>query len=638
MALAETFLRKIHKLGIVPQLIQLLPRISFFLALSSILWLLVLPMDGNYRDTYISENALMPSQVMSYFRESEWNIVRGYREEVTKMEYRTIDAKNAQIEEWLNKFGFVTSYHKNGVVSDTLYGIMHAPRGDDTEAMVLTVPWWTSDNEYNEGGIAISAALARYFSKASIWSKNIIFVFPENGHYPLRSWVEAYHTSLENTAGSIEAAIVMEYGKNGDNFEYYEVAYEGLNGQLPNLDLLNTANLIAYHESIACSIQNTPANELSINTYFTRLRTLFRGILNLTLSGLKQNTPGCEAFSGWQIQAITIKAKGTQGRNDVTQFGRVVDSTFRSVNNLLEKFHQSFFFYLMLSPRNFVSIGTYLPSAILIGLSFILSSLSCLLNSKIAIGDVFSNINKILTVFTGVEVFCYGLAVILPFLTLNSPDRDLAAFQILNTFLLSNFVMAILPYFKFNFKFNRVVTFGLISFSLFFISMLITTLLIVHFSLALIIGLLSLPLTFVQPLMGLDYEEKLKRDLKESKKDKAELKRIAELANRRDLITKLIEFIQSHKTRIKVSLSLVVSNPFFIIFIVGTFMDLDLGATELTRGLLTSWDELQSWTWFIVLLGWFPAWLTISISHIFGDFEVDYSKVIEKLKVDKKSL
>ena len=53
---------------------------------------------------------------------------------------------------------------------------------------------------------------------------------------------------------------------------------------------------------------------------------------------------------------IYDQGKGTEGK-DVTQFGRIVDSTFRSVNNLLEKFHQSFSFYLMLSPNTLCLLG-----------------------------------------------------------------------------------------------------------------------------------------------------------------------------------------------------------------------------------------------------------------------------------------
>ena len=86
MALAETVIRKVKKLGLVPKAIAILPRLSLLVAALSVLWLVTLPQDGNYRNVYISENALMPAQANSYFRESEWNIVRGYREEIGKME------------------------------------------------------------------------------------------------------------------------------------------------------------------------------------------------------------------------------------------------------------------------------------------------------------------------------------------------------------------------------------------------------------------------------------------------------------------------------------------------------------------------------------------------------------------------
>lgn len=34
----------------------------------------------------------------------------------------------------------------------------------------------------------------------------------------------------------------------------------------------------------------------------------------------------------------------------------------RSMNNLLERFHQSYFFYVLLSTKRFVSIAYYMPS------------------------------------------------------------------------------------------------------------------------------------------------------------------------------------------------------------------------------------------------------------------------------------
>ena len=39
----------------------------------------------------------------------------------------------------------------------------------------------------------------------------------------------------------------------------------------------------------------------------------------------------------------------------------MVEGVFRSLNNLLERFHQSFFFYLLPSTDRYVSIGLYMP-------------------------------------------------------------------------------------------------------------------------------------------------------------------------------------------------------------------------------------------------------------------------------------
>lgn len=620
MALAETILRNVHKYGLIPKAIRLMPTISFLVALSLVFWLAWLPIQGNYRNTYISENALMPSQVISYFRESEWNIVRGFKHEISEMEYLSIDARNKVVETWLKDFGLVTAYHDNGKVNDTLYGVMHAPRGDDTEAMVLAVPWITSDGQYNEGGMGIMLALTRYFSRMSIWSKNIIIVIPETGHMPLRSWVDAYHTSLDTTAGSIDAAIVMEYAKNGDYFDYVEMFYEGLNGQLPNLDLLNSANTIASNENVKSSIQNTPSSEIGVNTYWTRFSILVKGIVNLALAGLTRNTPGCEAFSGWQIQAFTIRAKGNTGPNDITQFGRVVDSTFRSVNNLLEKFHQSFFFYLLMNTKNFVSIGTYLPAAVLVAVSFFLSSLGCLLNSGVEFDSYIANITKLLTIFTAIETTCAGLLVILPWLTIHSgEDEDKTVVVILYIFTTISFIISISPVIPTNFtkfKLNQATTFSLISLSLFFISMLIIALLIVHFSLALLIGLISIPLIFIQPIVTQAQKDKVKQ-LTKKPTNKPQT---------------MFQIIEDNKPNLKIMLCLLVSNPFFEIFLIGNFLNGDEGPLLLTRGLLTSWSELQCWTWFVVILGWFPAWLGVGLSCYFGDFEPDYGKILKNLK------
>ncbi|WEJ97399.1 Glycosyl phosphatidyl inositol protein transamidase complex subunit [Yamadazyma tenuis] len=615
MALAETILRAVHKHDLVPKLTRALPWISLLFSFASVIWLLMLPIDGNYRKSYISENALMPGQVTSYFRESEWNIVRGYRNELKIFEGAAIDERNAVVEGWLKDIGLKTAYHRlhDPSVQDNMYAILHAARGDDTEAMVLSVPWTTSDGEYNLGGASLAVALARYFNRMSIWSKNIIIVFSEDGHKSLRSWVEAYHTSLDTTAGSIEAAIVLEYGGDSDYFEYYEMHYEGLNGQLPNLDLLNTANLVSYHENIHISIQQTEGEKLTRNDYLTRLKTFLKGIVSLTLAGIVTPSNGCESFSGWQIQAFTIKVKGTSGGNDITQIGRVVDETFRSVNNLLEKFHQSFFFYLMLGPRYFVSIGTYLPSAALIAASFALSSLSCMLNSGFTIPHFLLNISSVLKFFVMIELSSFLLSTFLPYLVKQTTDES-DKISLVNLILLSmtSLVVALssTPFTKHFYiskvNINSKFAFSMISFSLFFIAMVIVALLILNFSLALCIGLLAMPLQFVQQLLNsIEVDEFNSKLIKSS--------------------NPVFQAIENNKAKIKVFLCLFVSNPFFVVYITGGLyleaFGYQNGTLNLMTGLLTSWDDVQCWTWFIVMLGWFPAWLSIAISCGLGDFK-----------------
>jgi hypothetical protein len=50
----------------------------------------------------------------------------------------------------------------------------------------------------------------------------------------------------------------------------------------------------------------------------------------------------------------------------------IVESTFRSLSNLLEHLHQSFFFYLLPTPERYISIGSYLPPVLLLAVGLML--------------------------------------------------------------------------------------------------------------------------------------------------------------------------------------------------------------------------------------------------------------------------
>jgi len=77
----------------------------------------------------------------------------------------------------------------------------------------------------------------------------------------------------------------------------------------------------------------------------------------------------------YHVDALTLQTVG-DGWHDEMSLGRATEGIFRSLNNLLEHLHQSFFFYLLMQANRFVSIGTYLPSAMAIAASFSIMSIA----------------------------------------------------------------------------------------------------------------------------------------------------------------------------------------------------------------------------------------------------------------------
>lgn len=72
-----------------PRLLKVPPYVSLLCILVGVAWLFMLPLDDHSRRTYISENALLPGQVHTYFGGSDQNVLRAYRHEVTALENST---------------------------------------------------------------------------------------------------------------------------------------------------------------------------------------------------------------------------------------------------------------------------------------------------------------------------------------------------------------------------------------------------------------------------------------------------------------------------------------------------------------------------------------------------------------------
>lgn len=254
---------------------------------------------------------------------------------------------------------------------ENIYAILHAPRGDATEAIVLVGAWKNIEGELNRSGVALVLTLARYFKRWSLWSKDIIFLVTADSTAGPQAWVDAYHDTHQSPAidslplksGALQGAVVIDYPFD-HRFESIHVVYDGTNGQLPNLDLLNTVVSIASGQmGIGVSLQQMWKHS---DSYQDRLQTMLRGMLK---QGLGHASGPHSSFIPYHVDAITLQPFG-EGWQDEMAMGRVIESTFRSLNNLLEHLHQSFFFYLLMQSNRFVSIGTYLPSAMLVAVNF----------------------------------------------------------------------------------------------------------------------------------------------------------------------------------------------------------------------------------------------------------------------------
>lgn len=63
-------------------MLKIPPYASLVCVIVGFVWLLLLPLEEYSRRTYISENALLPGQVHTYFGGSEHNVLRAYKNEI----------------------------------------------------------------------------------------------------------------------------------------------------------------------------------------------------------------------------------------------------------------------------------------------------------------------------------------------------------------------------------------------------------------------------------------------------------------------------------------------------------------------------------------------------------------------------
>ena len=437
--------------------------------------------------------------------------------------------------------------------------------------------------------------------------------------------MDAYHNNhisasvapLPVKSGALQGAIVVDNALD-HHFDSLHIVYDGINGQLPNLDLFNTAVSIASGQmGIRVALQRMWKHD---DSYAERLQTMLRGMVS---QGLGHSSGPHSSFIPYHVDAITLQGVG-EGPQDEMAMGRVIESIFRSLNNLLEHFHQSFFFYILMQADRFVSIGTYLPSAMLVAVNFSIMAIALWIRSgRPAAPKVGSSIPGKDEKPELEVVEKDGMTAIVPKGSLTILERELF---VPVAFVTSAHFLGLMPLYLFNhfsadvslhslhviynadilFKIltnQFIVCFTILSlflptalamrikqhltdqhlvliqcFSLLLLGMFLATLATLNFSLSLFVGLLSTPLSFIGPSVYSPDEE---------------------------------DTSQSRSRRTISSIVLQILSPPVVLWLAS--WSCGAGVSDILAEAAFGWKVNGLWTQVVIWCVWWPAWLTASV-------------------------
>ncbi|GAB4848082.1 hypothetical protein Ancab_002744 [Ancistrocladus abbreviatus] len=258
--------------------------------------------------------------------------------------------------------------------------------------------WLAADSRYGEHD-SVAAWLREYYSPSfnSLVKTSSELCAANNDLYVLKDSLNLGREvpASFRRAGTMAAALVIKVvNGNKETEDTISIYAEASNGQMPNLDLINVVNYLAVHREglhvkvdkfwslldskflkifgevvellgkLARSLNRQWRFGIPVVEYIEGSATLASSLYAQAL-GIPTGPHG--AFRDYQIDATTlvispkVSLHGNVKRSEfLLRSGRLVEGVIRSVNNLLEKFHQSFFLYLLTGPSKFVSVGVYM--------------------------------------------------------------------------------------------------------------------------------------------------------------------------------------------------------------------------------------------------------------------------------------
>ena len=280
--------------------------------------------------------------------------------------------------------------------NETMYLVdltLESPRSLGAEAVILTsrfdrvLPGTAKPSDSASYSWAFLASFVHMVQHQRWRSKDLVIVLTPApaGPRAAESWIERL-SNVDGTSSTLQfrhsfiiASLSIELPPV-PRFQTLAIKPESVLGTLPNLDLPNTIFRIAYRSDIHF-LSWTPSNLITwsslptwlsnlaktapyssfiTNTRITEMNVLFSFMRNMAFG---EPTGDHSAISKYKIEALTLSAQDSgSGKGTVQRFGEVLEGTLRSLNNLIEPLHQSFYYYFPLSPFTFVPIGHYMIS------------------------------------------------------------------------------------------------------------------------------------------------------------------------------------------------------------------------------------------------------------------------------------
>uniref|UniRef100_A0A0X3PPB7 Glycosylphosphatidylinositol anchor attachment 1 protein n=2 Tax=Schistocephalus solidus TaxID=70667 RepID=A0A0X3PPB7_SCHSO len=352
--------------------------LGFLLYFVGVIWFFLLSQDELSYATYLSENALLVGVVDETFKSDSAMFELNEKFANTSSGTLTLpdvlchELQGAGLEVYEQEFTYSHKLLVGEVVSGkNVYAIMRSRSGSRTEALVVMAPLRVpTSSDSVATSYTFITTVAKHIRSQLYWAKDLIFLFADMDYIGLLAWLDAYHgvrttksvvgAELMGRAGSIQAGINIEFPSL--LMDGIDISYQGVNGELPNLDIINTLKLLASKLRVPVSLHG----QIHWNYGQDRLLRLQQLTSSVWVQGSGSPSGLHGVLINFQIPTVTLRGipsvrDSRPSLRALEMVGSLLEAFLRCLNNLQERFHQSFYYYLLPGLGRYISIGVFTP-------------------------------------------------------------------------------------------------------------------------------------------------------------------------------------------------------------------------------------------------------------------------------------